>query len=97
MLTDYIKAAMKRAKYKIINDSNPYFGEIPELPGVWANAKTLEKCRDELEEVLEGWILLGVRFGDPLPLLDGIDMNLNKTPRPETRKQVEAGQSEEVW
>ena len=76
MLTDYIKAAMRRAKYEIIEDSNPYYGEISDLPGVWANGPTLEDCRDELEEVVEEWILLGVRLGDSIPILDGIDLNL---------------------
>ena len=76
MLTDYIKAALKRAKYKMIDDPNPFFGEIPELPGVWANGPTLEECREELQEVVEEWILLGVKFGDPLPILDEIDLNL---------------------
>jgi len=78
MLTDYIKAAMKRAKYEIIDDPNPFYGEIPDLPGVWANGPTLEACRDELEEVIEEWILLGIKFGDPLPVLDGIDLNINE-------------------
>jgi predicted RNase H-like HicB family nuclease len=76
MLTAYIKAAMKRAKYEILKDDGTFYGEIPALKGVWANAKTLEACRDELEEVVEGWILLGLRFNDPLPILDGIDLNV---------------------
>jgi predicted RNase H-like HicB family nuclease len=56
MLTDYIKAAMHSAKYKMLDD-NSYFGEIPALTGVWANAATLEQCRDEQEDVLEEEIL----------------------------------------
>ena len=76
MLIEFIKAAMKRAKYEMIEDKNPFYGEIPELPGVWANAKTLEACRDELEEVLEGWIMMSIKFEDPLPVLDGIDLNI---------------------
>ena len=82
MLTDYMKAALKRAKYEILEDDGTFYGEIPDLPGVWANAKTLEECRDQLEEVVEDWILLGVRFGDPIPILDGIDLNIKMEPRP---------------
>ncbi len=82
MLTDYIKAAMKRAKYEILEDDGTFYGEIPELRGVWANAPTLEACRDELEEVVEEWILLGVKFGDPLPILDGLDLNLTLKKEP---------------
>lgn len=40
MLTEYIKAAMHRAKYKLIVDGT-FFGEIPGLDGLWTNAETL--------------------------------------------------------
>ena len=46
-------------------DGTTFYGEIPSIPGVWANAKTLEACRDELESVLEGWVLL--RIADHTP------------------------------
>ncbi|OGO53209.1 MAG: antitoxin HicB [Chloroflexi bacterium RBG_16_68_14] len=66
MLTAYINAAMARGRYKIIEDGT-YFGEIPGLRGVWANAKTLEGCRQELQEVLEDWLILKLRDGDDIP------------------------------
>lgn len=75
MLTEYIRAAMHHAEYKILSDSGAFFGRIPELPGVWAEAATLEACREELQEVLEGWIVLGLRMGHLLPVIDGIDLN----------------------
>ena len=56
MLTAYINAAMGRARYKLTDDGT-YFGEIRGLQGVWANAKTLEACRRELQEVLEDWLV----------------------------------------
>ncbi|MER3483826.1 MAG: type II toxin-antitoxin system HicB family antitoxin, partial [Meiothermus sp.] len=37
-------------------------------------------CRDELESVLEDWILLGLRFGDQIPVLAGIDLNVSRKP-----------------
>ncbi len=70
MLTDYIRAALRRATYEILPDGTIY-GEIPGLQGVYANAGTLEACRDELQEVLEGWIVLGLRLGHRLPEIDG--------------------------
>ncbi len=54
MLLDYIQAAMQRAKYEILPDDKTFYGHIPECQGVWANAATLEECRTELQEVLEG-------------------------------------------
>jgi predicted RNase H-like HicB family nuclease len=73
VLTDYIRAAMKHATYEKLSDGT-YYGEIPQTPGVWSNADTLEGCREELQSVLEGWILLGLRRGHPLPVIDGIDL-----------------------
>ncbi len=67
MLTEYIQAAMKRAKYEILKDDGTYYGEIPGFQGVWSNADTLEGCRQELQEVLEEWIVLGLALGQKLP------------------------------
>ncbi len=75
MLTEYIRAAMRQATYKILDDDGTFFGSIPSCQGVWSNAATLEACREELQEVLEEWILIGLRHGDPLPVIDGIDLN----------------------
>src|SRR5258708_40162610 len=72
MLTDYIQAAMRKAHYEMIEDPNLYFGSILECPGVWANGATLEACRAELQSVLEDWIVLGLRLGHSIPIIDGI-------------------------
>ena len=69
MILQYIEAALSRAKYEIIQDEEPYYGEVPELPGVWATGKTLEECRSHLIEVLEGWIIIRIRKGLPIPPL----------------------------
>ncbi len=57
MLTDYIRAAMQQAQYKILDDGM-YFGEIPGFQGVWASEASLEECRRDLQEVLKEWLLL---------------------------------------
>ena len=71
MLTKYLKSAMKRAKYEILPDNEGYFGKIPVFQGVWANAETLEDCREELKEVLEEWIIFGLKTGTTLPTIEG--------------------------
>lgn len=66
MLLEYIQAALRRAKYEILPDDGSYYGEIIECAGVYANAKTLEECREELREVLEEWVLFRVhKEADP--------------------------------
>ncbi len=69
MLTEYIEEALRRAKYEIIDDDESYYGEIGELKGVWASGKTLEECRSNLKDVVEGWILLSIKRGLPIPEL----------------------------
>ena len=68
MLTKYLRAAMHRAKYEILADDGTFYGEIPGFEGVYSNGSTLEICRDELEEVVEEWILFRVSRNLPLPL-----------------------------
>jgi len=78
MLTKYIQAAVHQAKYKILSDDDTFYGEIPGFQGVWANAGTLEACREELAEVLEEWILLRLSWNLPLPVVDGIELSIKE-------------------
>ena len=48
MLTRYISGAIAKAKYEILPDDGTYYGEIPGFEGIYANAATLEACREEL-------------------------------------------------
>lgn len=66
MINQFLDQNLKRAKYKILADGT-YFGEIPKVRGVWANAKDLETCRRELAEVLEDWLLLKVYSRESVP------------------------------
>ncbi len=79
MLTEYIRAAMRRARYEILEDIGTFYGEIPDFEGVWANATTLEDCREEIEEVLKGWIVLSLSKGLPLPNVDGLSLEISST------------------
>jgi predicted RNase H-like HicB family nuclease len=72
VLTRYIQAALRKARYERMEEEQSYYGRIPECPGVWATGKTLEECRDELQAVLEDWLSLGLRLGHPIPEIEGI-------------------------
>ena len=71
MIAQYIDAALNRARYEIIEDEEPYYGEVPELAGVWAAGKTLEECRRNLAEGLEGWLVVRLRRGLDVPAIAG--------------------------
>jgi predicted RNase H-like HicB family nuclease len=73
MLTSYIRAAMRRDRHEIWRDDGTFFGSIPGFQGVWANAPSLEACREELESALQDWILIRVSDHLPLPLAEGAE------------------------
>ncbi|MEK7087361.1 MAG: type II toxin-antitoxin system HicB family antitoxin [Patescibacteria group bacterium] len=66
MLSEYIAEKLKEAQYKLLKDGS-YFGAVPGIKGVWANARNLEVCRKELQEVLEDWLVLKVRDHEKVP------------------------------
>jgi predicted RNase H-like HicB family nuclease len=73
MVTKYLRAAMRGAKYELLEEGE-YYGFIPGFEGVWADAASLEDCRDELEEVMEEWLLFRLSRQLPVPILDGMDL-----------------------
>ncbi len=76
MLTKYIEAAMRHAHYEILGDDGTFYGEISDCRGVYANARSLEECREELAEVLEGWLLLRIHKNLALPKIDGLELKV---------------------
>ena len=78
MLTAYINAALRKAHYEILPEGEGYFGTIESFQGVWAQADKLEACREELREVLEEWIVVGLKMGHPLPSIDGITLAIQE-------------------
>lgn len=67
MLTEYIDEALKRAHYELIDDAEPFYAEIKELKGVWATGKSLEECRSNLKDIIEGWLLISIKKEIKIP------------------------------
>ena len=74
MLSGYIQHALRHARYEVMENGR-FFGAIPPCGGVWGEGPTLEGCREELAAALEAWIVVGLRHGDSLPVIDGFDLN----------------------
>jgi predicted RNase H-like HicB family nuclease len=53
----FIQAALQEARFEILPDDGTFYGEISSCQGVYANAVSIEACRNELLEVLEEWVL----------------------------------------
>ena len=75
MLTNYIHHVMRHAHFELM-ENGQFYGSIPGFQGVWSEGTTLEACRDELIEVLEGWMIVRLRCGEDVPVMDDIDINL---------------------
>ena len=71
MLGEYIQTALDHAHYELIEDEEPYYGEVRELEGVYATGHSLEACRRNLADVVEGWLILSLRKNLPVPEIDG--------------------------
>jgi len=74
ILTDYVNQALAKAVYDKLEDGT-YAGRIPPCTGVVAFGNTLQGCEAELRSTLEDWILVGLKLGHYLPVIDGIDLN----------------------
>ena len=76
MVAQYLRAALQPAEYETIEDDGSIFATIPGFDGLWATVPSVAAARVELESVLEGWLLLGIAHHRPIPIVDGIDLNV---------------------
>src|ERR1039458_8835252 len=54
--------AMRQVRYEIVEDDGSFYGDIPAIPGVWANDKTLEACREEWRDGCSSALPITPRF-----------------------------------
>ena len=73
-LSAYLTQAMERAKYEPLEDG-AFRATIPPCVGVIAFGKSLHKCDEELRVALEDWLLAGLKLGQHIPPINGIDLN----------------------
>ena len=81
LLSDYVTRAMAVAIYDKLDDGS-YTGRIPPCKGVVAFGPALQACEATLRSTLEEWIVLGLKLGHPLPVIDNIDLNATATREP---------------
>ena len=81
ILTGYIESALSQAEYDKLEDDT-FSGRIPGCKGVVAFGNSLRECEIELQSTLEDWILVGLKLGRQLPVIDGYDLNKEPTDEP---------------
>jgi predicted RNase H-like HicB family nuclease len=79
MFAEYIAAALERAQYKILEDGT-YAATVEGLRGVIAIGDTIEECRRDLIEVIEGWVALRLRMGRTIPPIGRLTIDVSTEP-----------------
>lgn len=74
ILTGYVDQLMNQAVYDKLDDGT-FSGRIPTCKGVISFGDTLRECDDELRSTLEDWVLVGLKLGHNLPVINDIDLN----------------------
>lgn len=80
--SEFVAEAIKYAKYEHCNQTESWTASVEEFPGCWAQAETVEAARQELLEVIEGWLLLGIRAGDKIPPIGNKRLGLPEVTAP---------------
>jgi len=66
-LINYINKILKKANYEYDSATNSWCASVDDLPGVYAQADTIEEARSELAEVIEEYVFVSLQEGHPLP------------------------------
>jgi predicted RNase H-like HicB family nuclease len=79
MFSEYIQAALERAKYDTLEDGSNV-ATVPGLQGVIAVGDSFEECRKDLIEVIEEWIVARIQWGYSIPPIAGHTIESSKEP-----------------
>ena len=74
ILSEYLERAIAQAEFDKLEDGT-FAGRIPACKGVVAFGATLGECASELRSTLEDWVILGLKLGHPMPVIEDIDLN----------------------
>ncbi|MBZ1348549.1 MAG: type II toxin-antitoxin system HicB family antitoxin [Candidatus Nealsonbacteria bacterium] len=66
-ITQYIENFLRKAEYEYDEETKSWCASVKILPGVYAQADSVEKVREQLAEVIEDYILVGLREKQFLP------------------------------
>jgi predicted RNase H-like HicB family nuclease len=70
-LARYVQAALARAEYERDEDG-VVIAQVPNASGFFAQGETFEEARENLQDVIEGNVLLALQLDLPIPDVDGI-------------------------
>ena len=69
-LSEYVKEVLKCAEYRRGDDPNCVVAVATVLPGCMTQGKNFEEARDNLIDAIELWIMVGLREGEEIPVVN---------------------------
>ena len=72
-LSRYVEVSLKRAEYER-DESCVVVAIVPGASGFFAQGDTYEEARANLQEVIEGNVLLALQLGWEVPSMPGVDI-----------------------
>jgi predicted RNase H-like HicB family nuclease len=73
-LNEYVKQILKTAEYKRDPDLGCVVAIVPALPGCMTQGENFEEARDLLIDAIELWITVGLREGESMPSVNGLEL-----------------------
>jgi hypothetical protein len=73
-LTEYIQGAMETAAFDK-RDDGTVGARIPVCKGLFAIGSNIEDAKKHLRSNFEDWIIVGLKLGLEMPVINGIDLN----------------------
>ena len=66
-LIKYINKMLKKADYEYDTATGSWYASVDKLPGVYAQADTIEDACSDLAEIIEKYVFVSLQEGHPLP------------------------------
>ena len=72
-LSKYVEAALKMAEYEK-DEHGIVIARVPEASGFFAQGDTFEEARANLQDVIEGNVMLALQLGLAIPQIQGVEI-----------------------
>ncbi|OGB99523.1 hypothetical protein A2V82_05875 [candidate division KSB1 bacterium RBG_16_48_16] len=72
-LSKYVEAALKKAEYQR-DENEVIIGKVPGASGFFAQGDTFEEARANLQDVIEGNVMLALQMGLEIPRIEGVEI-----------------------
>jgi predicted RNase H-like HicB family nuclease len=70
-LSKYVEAALKKAEYEK-DENGIVIAKVPKANGFFAQGDTFEEARANLQDVIEGNVILALQLGFEIPHIEGV-------------------------